>query len=67
MEHESCQPKDMEVNTDEGMEKLSFIPSAVSDSAGGANLSRPSTCATKSATKRASASITSQRLAERSE
>ena len=40
MEHESCQPKDMEVNTGEGMEELSFIPSAVTGSAGWRELLR---------------------------
>ena len=33
-EYESCQQNDMEVDKDEGMEELSFIPSAVSVLAG---------------------------------
>ena len=33
-ECESCQQNDMEVARDEGMEELSFVPSAVSDTAG---------------------------------
>ena len=31
---ESCQQNDTEVDRDEGMEELSFVPSAVSDTAG---------------------------------
>ena len=38
-EYKSCQQNDMEVDRDEGMKELSFIPSAVSDSAGWRELS----------------------------
>ena len=43
---------------DENKEELSFVPSAVSDSAGGLS---PGSCATGSAGKQASSSTTSQR------
>ena len=48
----SCQ--DMEVYDDQSFEELGLVQSAVSDSAGWHDPSGPSTCATRSATKRAS-------------
>ena len=33
-EYESCQQNDVEVDRDESLKKLSFVPGAVSDSAG---------------------------------
>ena len=58
---ESCQQHDMEVDRDEGMEELGFIPERGERFRWVARtLQGSSTCATKSATKRASSSLTSQ-------